>query len=79
MKLESAPKFPVSVSANGFPTNFVRNQTPSGKWQIARVLLPGGPAENDLELLFEGSREDCEEFLYGKIEEEFPGLLEQSM
>ncbi len=78
MKLQSVHPYPVSVSANGFPTNFVRNLTPSGKYQIARVLVPGGSAENDFELLFEGAQHECEEFLRDKIDEEFPGLMQQA-
>ncbi|HET9130589.1 MAG TPA: hypothetical protein VFO86_06565 [Terriglobia bacterium] len=77
MKLQSVPPYPAGISANGIPTNFVRNLTPSGQYQIAPVLLPGGPAENDFELLIEGSREECEKFLSAKIEEKFPGLLGQ--
>jgi hypothetical protein len=41
----------------------------------SRVLVPRGRAENDFELLFEGSKDACEEFLLRKVEEEFPGLL----
>ena len=77
MKLVSAPPYPEQVYANNFPTNLVRNQTPSGEWQIVRVRVPiaGGPAENDFELLFEGSREQCEGFLHQQIGQDFPGLV----
>jgi hypothetical protein len=76
MKLQSAsPQYPSHVVANGIPTNFVRNVTPEGEYQVARVLIGGGPAENDFELLFAGSRVGAEEFLRQIIEKEFPGLL----
>ena len=77
MKLESAPLYPVIVSAKGIPTNLVRNLTPSGKWQIARVVVPGGPAESDFDLLFEGSQQECERFLRERVDKEFPGLISQ--
>jgi hypothetical protein len=77
MKLQSSPPYPSNISANGIPTNLVWNLTPSGSFQIARVLKPGGPAENDFELLFEGSKEQCNSFLHQQIEKEFPGLLSQ--
>ena len=77
MKLQSVPPFPSNVVANRIPTNFVRNVTPDGKYQIARVLTGGGPAENDFELLFEGGQADGEQFLSDIIDREFPGLMNQ--
>lgn len=72
MKLQSMPGFPTQISANGFPTNFVLNQTPGDGWQVARIL-----GEGDFEVLFQGQREECREFLRQKVDKEFPGLMEQ--
>ncbi|MFI5118171.1 MAG: hypothetical protein ACHP8B_15880 [Terriglobales bacterium] len=73
-KLNSVPPYPSMVIANGLPTKFVRNVTPDGKFQIASVK-----AENDFEVLYEGiSREDGEEILRQKVEEEYPGLMNQA-
>lgn len=77
MKLESAPLYPVNISANGIPVGLVKNLTPHGKYQIARVRIPGGANESDHELLFEGSHQACEQFLSREIERRFPGLLGQ--
>lgn len=75
MKLQSADGYPVSIFAKGIPTNLVRNLTPEGKYQIARVLKPGKPTEGDFEILFEGSQQECEKFLWQQVESDFPGLL----
>jgi len=76
-KLESVPPFPSNISANGIPTNFVRNVTPDGKHQIARVLKGGGANEADFEILFTGTQQVSEQFLHQLIEKEFPGLMNQ--
>ena len=77
MKLQSVAPYPINVLANGFPTNFVRNLTPDGKYQIARILKPGGADEAESEILFEGSQDEAEAFLRAQIEKDFPGLLSQ--
>lgn len=51
MKLKSTPGFPVNFVANGVPTNLVTNLTPGGKYQVARVLTPGG-AEGGVRIAF---------------------------
>ena len=75
MKLQSVPLYPISRFAKGIPTNLITNLTPEGKYQIARVLKPGGPTDGDFEILFEGSAQECEDFLRQQVEKEFPGLL----
>ena len=75
MKLQSAPLYPKGVWVRGIPTNLSRNLTPDGKYQIVRVLKPGGPTEGEFEILFEASEQQCEHFLRQQIEKEFPGLL----
>jgi hypothetical protein len=57
MKLDSAPLYPINMSAHGIPTNLVKNLTPAGKWQVAHVLAPGGPKEGEFEILWEGTSE----------------------
>jgi hypothetical protein len=74
MKLESVPPYPGNVVANGRPTNFVHNVTPSGSHQIARVVCEG-----DYELLFEGTHDDAYQFLRNRIENDYPGLLDQTL
>ena len=69
-KLESAPGYPTEVMYNGITTKFVRNVTPDRVYQIAEVIGAG-----DYLLLFSGDRDDGEEFLHRKIEEEYPGLM----
>ena len=66
MKLSSEPPYPSQVIANGIPTNFVRNKTPEGIFQIARVR-----GERDHELLFEGSQGQCEHYLLEAVEKEY--------
>lgn len=56
-KLDSVPLFPINLSANGVPTNLVLNKTPGGKFQIARVLQPGGPLEGEFDVLYTGDDE----------------------
>jgi len=73
MKLESVSPYPVNVVANGRPTNLVHNVTRSGSHQIARVLCEG-----DFELLFEGTHDDSYQFLRNQIENDYPGLLDQT-
>jgi hypothetical protein len=72
MKLDSVPPYPSQVIANGITTNFVRNLTPQGRFQIARHL-----GEKNFDVLFEGSPAECEDFLARQIEKEFPGLMRQ--
>lgn len=75
-KLQSAPLYPVTLSVGGVPANLCKNKTPEGKFQIARVLKPGGPQEGDFEVLWEGdSEEEAENFARKEAEKEFPGLL----
>ncbi len=76
MKLESKATYPVHKTANGIPTNMVLNQTPAGMFQIARVLRGGGADEADFEVLFEGTREDCENFWREQVRKGFPGLID---
>lgn len=56
-KLKSQPLFPVTLTANGVPVNLCKNRTPEGKFQIARILKPGGPQEGEFEVLWEGDSE----------------------
>ncbi len=72
MKLESVPPSPSQVIVNGMLTKFVRNVTPDHMYQIAKVL-----GEKDYLLLFSGTRDDGEEYLWEKIEEDCPGLMNQ--
>jgi hypothetical protein len=52
-KLNSVPLYPVNLSGSGIPVNLVLNKTPEGKFQIAKVLKPGGPQEGDFQVLKE--------------------------
>lgn len=52
----------------------VLNLTPDGRFQIARVLKPGGPTEGEFEILFEGSEQDCMGFWREQVRKELPGL-----
>jgi hypothetical protein len=76
MKLESQPLYPLSKYAKGILTNMVLNLTPDGKFQVARVLKPGGPAEGDFEVLLEGSEIECENFWSNQVRNDFPGLID---
>jgi hypothetical protein len=68
MKLQSqVPQYPSSVVANGIFTNFVRNLTPDGKYQIAKVLNADG---REYEVLFEGSQPEGEQFLRDLVDRE---------
>jgi hypothetical protein len=74
-KLRSAPLYPVNLSVGGIPANLCKNKTPEGKFQIARVLKPGGPQEGEFELLWEGDSEiDADNFAKSEAEKDFPGL-----
>jgi hypothetical protein len=75
-KLRSVPLYPVSLFVGGIPANLCKNKTPDGKFQIARVLKPGGPQEGEFEVLWEGDSEsEAEAFARIEAEKEFPGLL----
>lgn len=75
-KLNSMPLYPVNLSAGGIPVNLCKNKTPDGRFQIARVLKPGGPHEGEFEILWEGTSEsEAEEFARLEAERSFPGLL----
>jgi hypothetical protein len=75
-KLSSAPLYPVNLSVGGIPANLVKNRTPEGKFQIAKVLKSGGPRKGEFELLWEGeSEEEAEAFARTQAEKEFPGIL----
>lgn len=75
-KLKSVPLYPVNLSAGGIPTNLVKNRTPDGKFQIARVLKPGGPQEGEFEVLWESDSEsEAESFARTQVEKDSPGML----
>jgi len=75
-KLRSSPLYPVTLSVRGIPANLVKNKTPDGRFQIARVLQPGGPLEGDFEVLWEGDSEaEAEEFARTQVEKDSPGIL----
>jgi hypothetical protein len=75
-KLRSVPLYPVNLSVGGVPANLSKNKTPEGKFQIAKVLKPGGPQEGEFEVLWEGDSEsEAEEFARIEVERTFPGLL----
>jgi len=68
--------YPVNLSVGGIPANLVKNRTPDGRFQIAKVLKPGGPREGDFEVLWEGDSEtEAEAFARTQVERDFPGLL----
>ena len=48
---------------NGAPTEFVRNLTPNGIYQIARVVSSGWLKQPDYEVLCSGTESECEDFL----------------
>jgi hypothetical protein len=75
-KLDSVPLYPVNLSAGGVPLNLCKNKTPDGKFQIARILRPGGPREGEFEILWEGDSEsEAEQFARMEAERSHPGLL----
>jgi len=77
-KLESSSLYPVNLSVGGIPVNLVKNRTPQGKFQIARVLRPGGSQEADVVILWEGDSEgEAETFARAQVEQDSPGLLSQ--
>lgn len=79
-KLESTPLYPVNLSVGGIPVNLVKNRTPQGKFQIARVLKPGGAEEAEVQVLWEGENEgEADAFARAQVERESPGLLSQSV
>jgi hypothetical protein len=61
-KLSSVPLYPSGLTAGGIPVNLCKNTTPEGKFQIARVLQPGGPLEGEFEVLYEGHESGADEF-----------------
>jgi hypothetical protein len=78
-KLESSPLYPVNLSVGGIPVNLVKNRTPQGRFQIARVLKAGGPQEGDFLVLWEGGSEsEAEVFARMQVEKDSPGLLSQA-
>ena len=75
-KLRSVPLYPVNLLVGGLPTNLCKNKTPDGKFQIVKVLKPGGPQEGEFQVLWEGDNEfEGEEFAKIEVEKTFPGLL----
>jgi hypothetical protein len=77
-KLNSTPGYPTNILANGIPVNLCMNRTPEGKYQIAKVLQPGGPQEGEFEVLWEGDSEyEADAFSTQQIEKDFPGLMSQ--
>jgi hypothetical protein len=73
-KLNSAPLYPTTLVAGDIPVNLCLNKTPEGKFQIARVLKPGGPQEGEFEILYEGDESGAREFARQLTDKEFPGL-----
>lgn len=72
--------YPVNLSAGGIPVNLCKNKTPNGRFQIARVLTPGGPQEGEFEILWEGNSEsEAEEFARLEAERSHPGLLSKQL
>jgi hypothetical protein len=47
----SVPLYPKALTAGGILLNLVLNRTPDKKFQVARILKPGGPLEGDFEVL----------------------------
>ncbi|MBV8829293.1 MAG: hypothetical protein JO108_08730 [Acidobacteriaceae bacterium] len=76
MKLQSVPGYPSNISLNGSPTNLVINLTPSGNYQIARALVPGGAPEHECEVLFEGTKEELLAFWSQQIEKVLPDFFQ---
>jgi hypothetical protein len=77
-KLESSPLYPVNLSVGGVPVNLVKNKTPQGRFQIARVLKSSGPREADFVILWEGESESqADAFARTQVESDSPGLLSQ--
>jgi hypothetical protein len=66
----------VNLFVGGIPANLIKNRTPDGKFQIARMLPPGGLEEGSFEVLWEGDSEpEAEAFARTQIERESPGIL----
>jgi hypothetical protein len=75
-KRKSQPLYPINISANGIPANLCKNKTPDGKFQIARVLKPGGPQEGEFEVLWEGDNEwQADAFSTEQIKKDYPDLI----
>jgi hypothetical protein len=76
-KLSSVPLFPVTLTA-GRPVNLCLNKTPEGRFQIAKVLKPGGPQDGEFEVLYEGEDEAAaRDFASEWTDQNFPGLRRQ--
>jgi hypothetical protein len=73
-KLKSVPLYPIGLNAGGIPVSLCKNKTPEGKFQIARVLQPGGPLEAEFEVLYEGDGPGADEFARQLVDKEYPGL-----
>jgi hypothetical protein len=76
-ELNSVPLYPISLAAADYPTNLVLNKTPEGRFQIARVVKPGGPNEGEFEVLHECADEaSAREYARSVVRKEFPGLVQ---
>jgi hypothetical protein len=73
-KLNSVPLYPIGLPAGDISVNLCKNKTPEGKFQIARVLQPGGPLEGEFEVLFEGDEPGADAFARQLVDKEYPGL-----
>jgi len=79
-KLRSSPLFPVNLLVGGLPANLCKNKTPEGKFQIARVLKPGGPQEGEFDILWKGDSEsEADAFAQREAEKDFPGLRAKTL
>lgn len=74
-KLNSVPLYPITLTAGGMPVNLCKNKTAEGKFQIARVLKPGGPQEGEFEVLYEGDESGADAFAHQQIDKEYPRLV----
>jgi hypothetical protein len=75
-KLRSVPLFPITLGGGGIPVNLCLNKRPEGKFQIAKVLKPGGPQEGEFELLKEFDDEySAREYARSQVRKDFPGLI----
>jgi hypothetical protein len=73
-KLDSVPLYPTTLF--GGLSNLCLNKNPTGKYQVARVLKPGGPQEGEFQVLFEGNSEHAaNQFAIELTNREQPGLL----
>ena len=78
-KLSSVPLCPSGLTAGGVPVNLCKNKTPEGKFQVARVLQPGGPLEGEFEVLYEGDESRADEFARQLIDQEYPGFRQPAL